>query len=193
MKMMPPPIITIMKIDITMEPGSSTDMGRRVHLDDVERRLRRHPRGGRRLVVGEQHRVERPRQRAGDHVVGVVLDQRHARLVLDEYPPREFRRNRQHAVDAAVAQVADRLSFVGVVEQIDRLRAGRCRLRKLADLHRGQAMILVDDSHLQMLDVAAKRVAEDHELHEREDHRHDDQDRAAAEAPQLALDDGPHA
>ena len=42
-----------------------------------------------------------------------------------------------------------------------------------------------------MLDVAAEGIAEDDELHDREDHRHDDQHRAAPEPPQLAFDDRP--
>ena len=49
---------------------------------------------------------------------------------------------------------------------------------------------LDDDAELEVLHVPAEGVAQDHELHEREDHRDDDQRRAAAEAPHLAFDDG---
>jgi len=38
----------------------------------------------------------------------------------------------------------------------------------------------------------AERIAQDDELHERKDHRHDEQRRAAQEPAQVALDDGPH-
>ena len=105
---------------------------------------------------------------------------------------REVRRNRQHAVDAAVAQIVERLPLVGVVDDVEGPRAGRRRRRASSrTLHRRHAVILIDDGQLQVLDVAAEGVAEHDELHERKDHRHDDQHRAAAEAPQLAFDDGP--
>jgi hypothetical protein len=44
-----------------------------------------------------------------------------------------------------------------------------------------------------MLDVAAEGVAQNHQLAEWKDHRDDDQNRAAPEAPKFAFDDGPHA
>ena len=78
-------------------------------------------------------------------------------------------------------------------------RSRRCRTVRAPDatalassriLHRRHAVILIDDRQLQVLDVAAEGVAEHDQLHEREDHRHDDQHRAAPEAPQLAFDDG---
>jgi hypothetical protein len=53
-------------------------------------------------------------------------------------------------------------------------------------------VILIDHGELEMLDVAAKRVSENHQLRERKDHRRDDQHRAPPEAPQLAFDNGPH-
>ena len=87
----------------------------------------------------------------------------------------------------------DRLALVRVVDGVDGPRAGRGRERQLADAHRRHAVILIDDRQLEVLDVAAERVAEDDQLHEREHHRHDDQHRAAAEAPQLAFDDRPGA
>ena len=64
---------------------------------------------------------------------------------------------------------------------------------QLAHAHRRHAVVLIDDGDLQVLDVAAERVAEHDQLHDREDQRHDDQHRAAPEPPQLALDDGPGA
>src|SRR5207248_1096502 len=62
---------------------------------------------------------------------------------------------------------------------------------QLADSHRWNAAVLVDDAHLQVLDVAAKSVAQHDELHDWKDHRYDDERWTAAEPPQLALDDGP--
>ncbi len=109
---------------------------------------------------------------------------------FDSDAPREIRRNGQHAVDAAVAQVAQRHPGVRVVDQIDRPRAGRDGAGQLTDPDRRHAVVLVDDRQLQMLDVAAEGVAEDDQLGEREDHRHHDQERAAAEPPHFALDDG---
>ncbi len=46
------------------------------------------------------------------------------------------------------------------------------RRRQLAHLDRGHAVILIDDRHLEVLDVAAEGVAEHDQLHDRKDHRH---------------------
>src|SRR5699024_4345285 len=72
-----------------------------------------------------------------------------------------------------------------------RARARGDGARQLADLDGWHAVILIDDREPEVLDVAAERIAEHDELRQREDHRHDDQHRTAAETPQLALDDGP--
>ena len=125
MKMMPPPIITIMKMDITMEPG------RRYWIygtygytsTTVQRRLPGHTLGRRWLVVRDQQRAETPGERAGDHVVGVVLDERDPRLIPGQDATGKFGWDREHAVHDAVAKVPDRLSFVCVVQQIERPRA----------------------------------------------------------------------
>ncbi len=60
-------------------------------------------------------------------------------------------------------------------------------------LHGRHAAVLVDDADLQVLDLPAEGVAEDDELHQRHEQRHDDERRAPPEAPQLAFDDGPGA
>src|SRR3954470_8846613 len=52
-------------------------------------------------------------------------------------------------------------------------------------------MVLIDDANLEVLDVAAERIPEDDQLHDRERHRHGDQHRTAPESPQLAFDDCP--
>ena len=54
-------------------------------------------------------------------------------------------------------------------------------------------MIVIDDGDDQVLHVAAERVAQNDELDEREQQRKDDEERAAPEPPQFALDDGPGA
>src|SRR6185503_6252797 len=68
--------------------------------------------------------------------------------------------------------------------------ARRNGARQLADLHSRHAVILIDDRHLEVLDVSAKGIAEHHQLDDREDHRDHNQHRAAAEPPHLAFDDG---
>ena len=70
---------------------------------------------------------------------------------------------------------------------------GRDGRGHLADPDRGHAVVLVDDREPQVLDVAAESVAQHDELDDREDERHDDERRAAAEPPQLPLDDRPRA
>jgi hypothetical protein len=52
-------------------------------------------------------------------------------------------------------------------------------------------VIVIDDGDNEVLDVAAERGAQNHELDEREQQRDDDQERAAPKPPQFAFDDGP--
>jgi hypothetical protein len=73
------------------------------------------------------------------------------------------------------------------------VRAGGDGVCQFTDANGRHAVILIDDGDAQMLDVPAECIAEDDQLCEREDHRHDDQHRTPAEAPQLAFDDGPGA
>ncbi|MEZ5285077.1 MAG: hypothetical protein R2712_09765 [Vicinamibacterales bacterium] len=61
---------------------------------------------------------------------------------------------------------------------------------RLTHLDRRHAVVLVHDGHGEVAHVAAEGVAQHDELDQREDERHDDEKRASAEAPQLALDDG---
>ena len=51
-------------------------------------------------------------------------------------------------------------------------------------------MVLVDHADPQVLDLAAKSVAEDDQLHERQHHRDNNQGWTAPEAAQVAFDDG---
>jgi len=51
--------------------------------------------------------------------------------------------------------------------------------------------IVIDDRNREVFHVPAKRVAEHDQLYEGEDQRHDDEERAAAESPQFALDNCP--
>ena len=92
MKMMPPPIITIMKIDITIDPGSRYWMYGHVgiQLDDVERAVRE------RALVAAASVVQAATSppidaghRRRDEVVGVVLDDREPRLAIAPATRRE--------------------------------------------------------------------------------------------------------
>ena len=93
MKMMPPPIITIMKIDMTIVPGQQVldvrDVG--IDLDDVELACDGDAR--RAGLVGSLYASTMPDMLAAsalvDEVVGVVLDERDVRVVLGQHPPRE--------------------------------------------------------------------------------------------------------
>ena len=182
-----------MKIDMTIEPGSRycTYGHVGIDLDDVERRLRRHPRRVGRQVERRARRLPTCPTSVAETKLSVLSSiSASLRLVALEHAAREIRRNREHAVDAAVAQIGQRLARVGVVDGLERARAGGHRAGQLADPHRRQPVILVDDPDLEVLDVAAEGVAEDAELDDRQHHRHDDQHRAAAESAQLAFDDG---
>ena len=144
---------------------------------------------GLRLVERGDDAVHRRPERGEDEVVGVVGDQGDAWRVALQRTAREAGRNDQGAVDPAVAQVRQRRAAVRVVHEVDRVRARRHRVRQLADADRRHAVVLIDDGQLEVLDVAAERIAEDDQLHEREDHRHDDQQRAAPEPAHLTFDD----
>ena len=162
-----------------------------IHLDHVESGLAAHALPARRLVVRRHQVAQRCRQRHRHEVVGVVLDEGDAGLVSFEHTPRKLRRNRQHAVDAAVSKIGERLSGIGVLDGVDRSRPGRGCRGQLPHLDGRHTMVLIDHADFQMLDVAPEGVAQHDELYDRKDHRHDDEHRAAPEPPQLALDDGP--
>ena len=87
----------------------------------------------------------------------------------------------------------DGLPLVGILDGVEGLRAARDGHGQLAHADGRHAAVLIDDGNLQVLDVAAERVAQHDELHERHHPDHDDQHGAAAEAAQLAFDDGPGA
>ena len=64
-------------------------------------------------------------QRGRDEVVAVVLDQRDAGRLAGQHAARVVGRNRQHAVQPAVAQVLQRRAFVGIQHRVE--GAGRRR------------------------------------------------------------------
>src|SRR5439155_1357225 len=84
--------------------------------------------------------IEQPRR---DEVVGVVLDERDVRIVLRQHAPRKLRRNRQHAVDAAVAEIVHGPSLIRVLHGVERLRSAGDGHRQLAHAHRRQAAVLI--------------------------------------------------
>ena len=63
---------------------------------------------------------------------------------------------------------ASACALIAVVDRVECPRAGGDRVGQLAHPHRRHAVVLIDDADLQVLDVPAERVAEDHQLHERE-------------------------
>src|SRR5262249_2809264 len=107
-----------------------------------------------------------------------------------EQPARVIGRNGQHAVHAAVPEVGERGTGIRVVDDVEHLIARGHRACELPDFHRRYAVILIDDRHLEVLDVAAEGVTQHDQLNDRKDHRHHDDHRAAPKAPHLAFDDG---
>src|SRR5688572_23026189 len=103
-------------------------------------------------------------------------------------PPREVGWNRQHAIHAAVPEIAERRTLIAVVDQIEHTVAGRDRVGELPYPDGWNAVILVDDRDPQVLHVAAERIPEHDELHDREDHRDDNQHGAAPEPPHFPFD-----
>ena len=137
--------------------------------------------------------MERALQGRGGELVGVVLDERDARGGPGEHLTREIRRDVQHAIDPAVAQVPQGGRLVGVGNGVERAGVGGDRLKHLLQFDGGDAVVLVHHADLEVLDLAAKGVAEHDQLHQGHDHRNDDQRRAAPEAAEIAFDDGPDA
>ena len=179
MKMMPPPIIAETKIARTMLPGSRycTYGTYGIDLDDRQRRRGRDARRGQRVdCSGRSMPPSVPSSVADGELVGVVLDQRQARVGAGQHLAREVRRDVQHAADLAVAQVV-RAPPPGRCRRSvsNGARVGRHRLEHLLQLHRRHAVVLVDDADLEVLHLAAEGVAQHDELHHRHDHRDDDQ------------------
>ena len=84
-------------------------------------------------------------------------------------------------------------AFVAVGDRLERSGIGRHRLEHFFEFDGRHAVILIHHANLKILDFAAKRIAQHDQLHQRHDHRNDDQRRAAAETPQVAFNDGPDA
>ena len=134
-----------------------------------------------------------PAERGRHEPVGVVLDQRDARVVLVEDAPREVGRNGEHAVEMAVTERSHGVADVAVWIDLERPRARRHRTRHLPQLDRRHAAVLIDHAELEMAHGAPERVAEDHELDDGHDQRHDDQRRTPPKPAELAFHDGEHA
>ena len=132
-------------------------------------------------------------QRRAHEVVGVVDDERDARMVLLVDAARILRRNDDGAIELAVAHVLHRLLIAVVVRPGLKVRALDCTaVERLADLHRLRAVVLIDHAQPRVFDLAAEGIAQHDELHQRKHHRHQHQRRRAEELAQLAFDDGQH-
>ena len=122
MKMIPPPIITIMKIDITIDPGSRYWMyGTYGYTSTTSRVAWPESRGW--SAAGWLNADTRPPRVAAsaEDTNWSVLSSISATrgFSLREHPAREVRRDRQHAVDPPVPQVVQRLSLVGVLDRVE--------------------------------------------------------------------------
>ncbi len=162
----------------------------RIDFDDrqahVGGRARRHAVA----VVRAEQRRHAARERGRAELIRVVLYQCDRRTLACKQVTREVRRDRDDAVDAAFAQIDQRAALVGVGHRFVRARIGRDSLQHRVELHGRHVPVVIDDADLEVLDLAAERVAEDHELHQRHRERHDDERRVGFEPPQIALDDG---
>ena len=103
---------------------------------------------------------------------------------------REIAAEFQHAVDLPLPQIAQRRRGIGVGHRVEGLRVGGDGLEHFLELHGGHAVVLIHHADVEMLDFAAKGIAQHDQLHQRHDHGNDDQRRAAAEPAQVAFNDG---
>ena len=99
-------------------------------------------------------------------MIGIVLDQRDARIRSREDLARKLRRNVQDAVDFAVAQIAQGRGLVAVGNRVKCCGVGGDGLAHFLQFDRRHAVVFVHDAHLKILDFSAERVAEHDELHQ---------------------------
>ena len=114
-----------------------------------------------------------------------------ARVQSSKNLARKLRRNVEQRVDPAIAQIAHGDAFIVVGNRVERGSVDGDGLAHLAHFNRGDAVVLIDDTHMKMFDLSAKGVAEHDQLHQRHDDRNDHQHRAAPEAAKIAFNDGP--
>ena len=82
---------------------------------------------------------------------------------------------------------------VRIVDRGEGSRVGGDGSEHLAQLHGGNAAILIDDSHPQFFDFPAEGIAQHYQLHQGKEHGNHNQGGAAHEPAHVALDDGKHA
>ncbi len=79
---------------------------------------------------------------------------------------------------------------VGVENRLERPRVRGHRLKQFLELYCRQTSILIDYPNRQVFHLAAKCIPQNHQLHQRHDHRNNDQRWTAPEPAQIPLDDG---
>ena len=81
--------------------------------------------------------------------------------------------------------------MIGVGEGVVGFGVGGDGVEHFLEADGGEAVVLVDDADLEVFEVAAEGIAEDDELGEGHDDGDHDEGGAAAEAAEVAFDDGP--
>jgi hypothetical protein len=131
-------------------------------------------------------------ERRAHEVVAVVDDQRDLRAVLLVHAARILRRDNHSALDFSVANVVARAGLVVVVDGQEGAHVGAHRVESLPDLQRLRATILIDDTEARIFYLAAERIAQHDELHQRKNHGRQHQGGRAEELAHFALDNRHH-
>ncbi len=164
----------------------------RIEFHHLQRRLLQQPRRHVRLIQCVRKVGHFRLKRRTHEIVAVVDDQCDARMVFLVHHLRILRRNNYRSLNLPVAHVLPRLHFVVVGDRDKRSHICPHRIERFLDPDRLCPMVLIHHAHLRVADLAAKRIAQHDQLHQRKDHRREHQRRRPEKLPHLALDNRHH-
>ena len=113
------------------------------------------------------------------------------RRVLGQHPARVIRREIQDPIDSPIPQVPHGDLEIGVIDRFKGSRVGGNGPAHFPQLDGGHAMILINHRDAQVMDLSAKGVSQNHQLHDGHDHRHQDERGAAHKLAQVAFHQSP--
>ena len=93
-------------------------------------------------------------------------------MIVLVHPARVLRRNNDRALYVAIAHVLHRLFVVVVINGNEGANIGAHRIKRFADLQSLCTAVLIDDAEFCVANLPPKRVTQDDELNQGEDHGH---------------------
>ena len=104
-------------------------------------------------------------------LIAVVDHQANRRRIAGQDAARILRRDDDCPVDFARAHIFPRLLLIVIGDGGEGADIDGNGVKGLFDFERLRAAIVIDNAHARAANLAAKSVAEDHQLHQRESHR----------------------